>query len=165
MITPSALKQLAKLQFHIVTPPENEAGDLLERLPFIVFDRTSFPARFVWRMPSVGDAGMDMLIGQVMGLGYLVLELTLDGDPEARNIFEIAEALRNGNASEMQLLGFFFTLEQFMKCALHDPEQFAALRDRLKQLTDDDLNARYRAVLRGETPPDFFGDGAEGGSK
>lgn len=168
MLTPGALKQLASLQFHCVTPPENEPGDPLECLPFIIFDNASFPARHAWRMPSVGDIDMDMHIGQTMALGYLVFEVVADGNDAALNLAFIVEAMQNGNASEHQQSGFFSTLERFTDCALHHPEKFTTLRDRLKRLTDEDLNARYRSALRGATPSDFFADefdGLEGGSK
>lgn len=160
---PAALRQLASLQFHCVTPRDNEPGDLLECLPFMVFDNASFPARYVCRMPSVGDIDMDMHIGQTMALGYLVLEAVADGNAEALNLAFIVEAMQNGSASEYQQAGFFSTLERFTDCALHHPEKFTALRDRLKRLTDEDLNARYRSALRGATPSDFFD--TEGGQK
>jgi hypothetical protein len=50
-----------------------------------------------------------------------------------------------------------------MDRAFHRPTHFAALRDRLKRLTDADLTSRYRAVLRGETPPCIFAEADERG--
>lgn len=162
MLIPAALSHLASLKFHCVTEREYDGGDL-ECLPFMVFDHNSFPPRYVWRMPSVGDAGRDYYIGQAMALGYLVLEAVADGNDTALNLANIVEAMQNGNASADQQLGFFSTLERFTDCALHHPEKFTALRDRLKRLADEDLNARYRCALRGATPSNFFD--TEGGSK
>lgn len=161
MIPHSALKRLAGLEFRVTNPPENEPGDLLERLPFIVRDESSYPARLTWRIPSVLDGGVDVRLGEVMALGYLAFALDTEGDDTpALNLAFITEAMEHGGAGEMQRAGFFATLERFMVCALCQPGQFPALHEHIKRLTDADLTARYRAVLRGETPPDIFGDQA-----
>jgi hypothetical protein len=157
MITNAALKRLAQLKFRITTPPDS--GEALERLPFIVADESSYPARLTWRIPSVGDVAMDMNLGELMALGYQRLELDTDGeDAAALNLAHIAQAMEHGGAGEYQRAMFFATLERFNVCALCRPGQLPALRDRLKRLTDADLNALYLAALRGETLPDFFAD-------
>lgn len=158
MITGTALKRLASHRFRITSPREDGSHPLDGGFPLIVADHSVFPTCYTWRIPSVGDGARDLNLGRVMALGWLVYEAVADADNYQMVAGDILGALQFGDIGELQLEGFATLLFQFIDCTLNAPERFAAIRDRLKRMTDADLDALYLVALRGDTLPDFFAE-------
>ena len=117
---------------------------------------------FRWGMPSSGSAHIDLALGEEMAIDFMYYATTFnDSHGYERNAYpydlvSMIEKMKAAADAENYALGFQMTLFRFLGYALHHPERYRKVMERLAELSLRKIDDRIEMILSGSYPPDLL---------